>query len=85
MFFARLSREVNIRPIPVIARLEHTIESKRDLIPGCSAICRDRVANCGVRKIRYRNGLRPRISFDQEKDSRGRRPQWKLYSKTPSR
>ena len=45
----------------------------------------DRVANCGVRKIRYRNGLRPRISFDQEKDSRGRRPQWKLYSKTPSR
>lgn len=45
----------------------------------------DRVANCGVRKIRYRNGLRPRISFDQEKDSRGRRTQWKLYSKTPSR
>ena len=31
----------------------------------------DRVANCGVRKIRYRSGLRPRISFDQEKDSRG--------------
>ena len=45
----------------------------------------DRVAKCGVRETRHRDGLRPRISFDQEKDSRERRPQWTLYSKTRSR
>ena len=59
--------------------------TKLPLVKWFLAVYLDRVANCGVRETRHRNGLRPRISFDQEKDSRERRPQWTLYSKTRSR